>query len=379
MPMHNGFIPREGFCLDVLIKAFRLTALNPALILPLALLARLTKRGQDFSILHPKAAKTLSALLYWALARRASAWLSDKVRNNWADDRYDWSKEIVLVTGGAGGIGGSMVRLLEEKGITVVVLDIQPMSFTASSRVHYFHCDIRSPEKVQAVADVVRAKVGHPTIIINNAGVVRGKTILDAEPGDVRFTFDVNTLAHYWIAKAFLPNIIKRNHGMIVTISSVGAWLNLPNMVDYCASKAAAMSFHEGLSAELATVYNAPKVRTVLAHPGHVKTSLFEGFSQGSSFMTPSLEPDSIAEAVVKQVLAGRSARIILPSGSASAAALRVLPDWYAYRLRTKKLKDAMSGFRGRQVLRDVDAPYVDEPNSLVKDTSESTVLVGME
>ena len=128
--MHNGFLPREGFCADVVLKLVRRTALNPALLLPLVLLARYTKRGQDLSILHPTAARRLRLLLYWALARRVSAWLSDRVRNNWTDDRYVWSREIVLVTGGAAGIGGSMVRFLEEKGITVVVLDIQPMSFT---------------------------------------------------------------------------------------------------------------------------------------------------------------------------------------------------------------------------------------------------------
>lgn len=130
MPAHNGILPREGLCADVILKLIRRTALNPALLLPLVLLARLTKKGQDLSILHPTAARRLRILLYYALARRASAWLSDRVRNNWSDDRYDWSREIVLVTGGAAGIGGSMVRFFEEKGVKVVVLDIQPMSFT---------------------------------------------------------------------------------------------------------------------------------------------------------------------------------------------------------------------------------------------------------
>ena len=54
--------------------------------------------------------------------------------NNWTTDKYEWDKEIVLITGGAGGIGGGIVRLLAEKGIKVVVLDVIPMTF--ETRAH---------------------------------------------------------------------------------------------------------------------------------------------------------------------------------------------------------------------------------------------------
>ncbi len=51
---------------------------------------------------------------------------------------------------------------------------------------------------------------------------------LDATEKDVRFTFDVNTLAHYWTAREFLPSIVKRNHGMVVTVSSYAAYITVP-------------------------------------------------------------------------------------------------------------------------------------------------------
>jgi all-trans-retinol dehydrogenase (NAD+) len=56
--------------------------------------------------------------------------------------------------------------------------------------------------------------------LINNAGVARGKNILDATEKDVRFTFEVNTLAHYWMAKEFVPAMVARDHGMVVTVVS---------------------------------------------------------------------------------------------------------------------------------------------------------------
>ncbi|KAF5025298.1 hypothetical protein F66182_2631 [Fusarium sp. NRRL 66182] len=360
MPIHKGLIPREGFCADVVIRLFRQTALNPALLLPLVLLARFTKRGQDLSILHPAASRHLKTLFYVAFARWASGWWSEKTRNNWVDDKYDWTREVVLVTGGAGGIGGHIVRLFDELGVKVVVLDIQAISFEASSNVHHFQCDLRSPENVEAVAKKIRAQVGHPTVIINNAGVARGKTILESQPGDVRFTFDVNAFAPFWTAKTFLPNMIDNNHGMIVTLASYASWLAIPNLVDYSASKAAALAFHEGLTAELTTRYNAHRVRTVVVHPGATNTALFEGYRQGNDFLMPPLEPASVADAVVKQVLTGRSGSVVVPGTGNMLPALRTMPDWYSIPVRAKA-QAYMKNFSGRQVIEDVDAAYEDD------------------
>ncbi|KAK3341605.1 hypothetical protein B0T25DRAFT_558737 [Lasiosphaeria hispida] len=131
--MHNGWLPREGFKADTVLRLLWSTALNPALILPLVLLARFTKKGQNLSILHPLAFSRLKTLLCLGTFRLLSNYLSDRVINNWVDDKYDWNKEIVLVTGGAGGIGGQVVQLLAERGIKVVVLDIQPLSYEAGT------------------------------------------------------------------------------------------------------------------------------------------------------------------------------------------------------------------------------------------------------
>lgn len=229
---------------------------------------------------------------------------------------------------------------------------------TAASRVHHFYCDVRSPENLAAVAEKVTSQVGHPSVIINNAGVVRGKTILDATPADIRFTFDVNALAHYWVAQTFLPHIVAQNHGMVVTVASFASWLTIPNMVDYGATKAAAMAFHEGLSAELKTRYNAPKVRTVIVHPGATTTELFTGFDQGAPFLMPHQAPESIAEAVVKQILSGRSGQIILPETGGIFPSLRSQPDWYSFRVRSKA-QTGMLNYKGRQV---IDAAAVAAP-----------------
>ena len=69
-------------------------------------------------------------------------------------------------------------------------------------------------------------------------------------------------MAHYWMVREFLPEMIKRNHGHVVTIASMASFIVHAQNVDYCCTKASALAFHEGLSSELRNRYEAPGVRT---------------------------------------------------------------------------------------------------------------------
>src|ERR1700745_601898 len=108
---------------------------------------------------------------------------------------------------------------------------------STAKNVYYYKCDITSPALIASTATKIRKDVGEPTILINNAGVARGKNILDATEKDVRFTFEVNTLAHYWMVREFVPSMVKRNHGMIVTVASYASFIAVANLTDYCAHK----------------------------------------------------------------------------------------------------------------------------------------------
>ena len=85
--------------------------------------------------------------------------------------------------------------------------------------------------------------------------------LLDKSEDQVRKTFDVNIIAHFLLVKEFLPAMIDRNHGHVVTIASMASFITGVGNVDYACTKAAALSFHEGLTQELRHQYKAPGVR----------------------------------------------------------------------------------------------------------------------
>lgn len=218
--------------------------------------------------------------------------------------------------------------------------------------------------------------MGEPTILVNNAGVARGKPILETSDVDLRFTFDVNAFSHFRTVREFLPSMVARNHGMVVTVASWASWLTIPNLVDYAASKAAAMAFHEGLGAELTTKYHAPKVRTVMVNQGYTKTALFRGYDNGAAWLSPTLEPETIADAICKQIFTGRSGHVTLPAFGWVISLLRAMPYWYAYNMRAQA-ENIMSTFQGRQVVEDLDKHYAEKEKS--SEVEGSVVMVPKE
>ena len=114
-----------GITGDTLGRLVSKTLLNPALTLPLLLLARYTQKGQQYAALNEGRVKHLKTLVWLGVLQKVSRLLDRAVENNWKNDVYDWKRELIVVTGGSDGIGAIVTRLLAEKGIRVIVLDIQ--------------------------------------------------------------------------------------------------------------------------------------------------------------------------------------------------------------------------------------------------------------
>lgn len=182
--------------------------------------------------------------------------------------KWNWSREVAVVTGGCSGIGELVVARLISKGIRVAVLDIQqlplslqgckpPRSYShlfailiklAAVNVKFFACDITDPNAVYSTAEQVKDSMGAPTILINNAGILDTHTILTTSDEYLRKIFDVNVLSNWYTTKAFLPDMLRHNKGHIVTVASTASFVSVGGLADYCATKAAILSYHEGSS-----------------------------------------------------------------------------------------------------------------------------------
>ncbi len=133
--MPKSILPREGLTLEALFAPIRLTLLQPLLIGPLLLALN---RYPTFAAqwLPPDVFKTLrsdrvlaslSVLFSISLLRKLNSTLSRQVLNNFTTDKtWDWAKEIVVITGGSSGIGAEVVKMLTEKNIKVIILDVVP-------------------------------------------------------------------------------------------------------------------------------------------------------------------------------------------------------------------------------------------------------------
>jgi all-trans-retinol dehydrogenase (NAD+) len=193
--------------------------------------------------------------------------------------------------------------------------------------IHIYQCDITSRDAVRNAAEAIRSDHGSPSILINNAGIGNANTILEMTPERLRAIFDVNLLSHWHTVQEFLPDMIAKKKGHIMSTASLAAFLGLAGMVDYSCTKAGLIAFHEGLTQELKHRYKAPQIKTSIVYPNwtrtHMTANIIEGIKKSRA---PIMEAKDVAEVMVGQIIAAKSGQVVIgPSGVAS---IRALPMW---------------------------------------------------
>ena len=173
-----------------------------------------------------------------------------------------------------------------------------------------------------AVAEAAET-AGPIDVLINCAGVVTGKPLLESSEAAIRRTFEVNTLASYWTTRAFLPGMRERDRGTVVTIASAAGLVGVARQTDYSASKWAAIGFTESLRAELRGSGSA--VRTLVVAPYYIDTGMFAGVRTRVPLLLPILHEVDVASQILDAIASGRQ-QLVLPPMARLVPLLRVLP-----------------------------------------------------
>ncbi|KAF2849858.1 NAD(P)-binding protein [Plenodomus tracheiphilus IPT5] len=245
-----------------------------------------------------------------------------------APREVDLAEEVIVITGGVEGLGGLLAETYGMRSANIAVLDIKEVDQDESEDkgVVYYKCDISDAKQVEAAAAKIVEDLGAPTILINNAGIVHTKSILDTTAEDVERIFRVNTLSHFHTIRTFLPHMLKEGRGTIVTVSSVLGHLGAANLSAYTASKAALLALHHSLRAELAQNPDAKDIKTILVTPGQMGTKMFAGLQTPSNFLAPIVTPAEIGKDIIKMIERGDSGEIALPLYARYIPILGVLP-----------------------------------------------------
>ena len=290
-------------------------------------------------------------LVIWYVLARA---IYSAVKNNGLLPKKSVHGEHVFMTGGGAGIGRLMCLELAKQGAKVTVSDLNADWAAETAKMIKdnggdaisIKCDVSSPEEISEAAKKARENFGDVTILVNNAGIVTGKTILETSNALAEKTLQVNTLAHIYTVKEFLPAMIKKNHGHVVSIASSAGLVGCPGLVDYCASKYGAVGFDESLRLEIKK--HGWNINTTCICPTFIKTDMFKGVKT-NEMIVPLLEPEWVANRIILAVRQNEP-MLMTPFISNTAYITRALLPTYFLDLYFKVLglSESMDTFVGR-------------------------------
>ncbi|KAK5321052.1 hypothetical protein LTR70_004297 [Exophiala xenobiotica] len=295
--------------------------------------------GATSDVRVAKIVTALKVLFALGAVKRVNQALNKLALNAWylpgmkpmARWRWDGKSEVVVITGGCSGFGYEMVKEFAGKA-KVVVVDISdlPAELEKLPEVYYYKCDLSDLNAIGGVCTQIKNRLGNPTVLINNAGIGSGKTILETSTDAVQRIMAVNLSSHFVLIREFLPGMLDAKKGHIVGIASMASFVAAPGLVDYCVTKVGVLALTEGLRNELLSKYeNGFTVATTSVHPSWHATGIIKGFeSKLAEHGIVADPPSNVAKAVVEQVLAHRSGQIFMPRSAESQSGTRRLPIW---------------------------------------------------
>ncbi len=211
--------------------------------------------------------------------------------------KYQIQGKTALVTGANRGIGLEIVEALIRKGAVKVYAAVrnsasaQGLLEVHGGKVEVIQLDLEHPDTILAAA-----KSAHDVeIVVNNAGVLRSASPLDAHAIDeFKFELEINTFGLVRMAQAFAPVLAGNGGGVFVQLNSLASMKSFAGFATYCASKAAAYSITQALR----DVLKEQGTHVVSVHPGPIATEMATSAGLEEMAEPASLVADSIIEAI---------------------------------------------------------------------------------
>ena len=211
---------------------------------------------------------------------------------------------VVVVTGGAGGIGRATCHRFAEEGARVAVLDVneEAAAEVAAAIVHAggqaagFGCDISRRDMVDSTVDRVVTAFGPIDVLVNNAGWDVFRPFLSSTPEEWQRLIDINLVGALHMHHAVLPGMVERQFGRIVNIASDAARVGSSGEAVYAACKAALV----GLTKTLAREHARHGITCNVVCPGPTDTALLAGVTEAAP------NPDKLREAFRRAIPLGR-------------------------------------------------------------------------
>ncbi|WP_425350378.1 SDR family NAD(P)-dependent oxidoreductase [Mesorhizobium temperatum] len=221
---------------------------------------------------------------------------------------------VVLISGGASGIGADMVRAFVANGAHVGFLDVQDgpaealvreLSGAGGRAPLYLHCDVTDIAALQASVEGVRAQLGPVAVLVNNAADDQRHPVdaVTAEYWDR--SFDVNLRHHFFAAQAVHPHMKELGFGSIINFSSIAWRFGADQMVAYATAKGAVVA----LTRALARSFGSDNIRVNAVEPGAVITER----QRELWFKTQDAIDQTVQRQLIRRVLLGEEiARTVL-------------------------------------------------------------------
>lgn len=219
----------------------------------------------------------------------------------------DVSQDIVLITGAGHGMGKCLALQYSALGSTVVCMDINEKTNMETveelkqrgGKAFGFVCDVTNRQQIVEVIQKIKQQVGVVTILVNNAGIMPTHPLLQQTEQEIAKTFNINVMAHFWLIQTLLPDMIQKNRGHIVALSSVAGLVGFKNLVPYCGTKFAVRGIMEALAEELRSDPRKPNIKFTSIYPYMVDTGLCKRPHTRFPSLMKMVKPDDAAAAII--------------------------------------------------------------------------------